>query len=423
MSRLPDSVQRYLDKRGAGPPWTLAGNQATGLRGAIVIPSLAEGASLLATLHSLTANPAEQLSRFLVIVVVNHRTDSAAALRECNLRDLLNLADFAHSSDLRLAWVDAASAGCELPARGGVGLVRKIGLDLALSRLAWSKDPLLVFLDADTLVEANYLEAIETHFAATAAGAAALAFHHQPAPDPAHQAAIDRYELFVRCYPLGLARAGSPYAFTTVGSAIACRAATYVRCGGMNRRVAGEDFYFLQQAAKTDGVATLYGTCVHPSARLSRRTPFGTGMSVAQQLSEDAAPLLFYPADAFKVLASWLTTVTRDTRQEASALLARAAAISPPLAEFLDQAGLTSVWPGIQRNHAGYPERLRAFHGWFDGLKTLRLIHRLCDTTCPRQAAEQAVPELLAWCGAPAAGTPSSLLTRVRNLQETPPAC
>jgi len=47
-----------------------------------------------------------------------------------------------------------------------------------------------------------------------------------------------------------LQQAGSPYAYHTIGSAFACRAEAYIAAGGMNRRHAAEDFYFLQQLAK-----------------------------------------------------------------------------------------------------------------------------------------------------------------------------
>jgi hypothetical protein len=37
------------------------------------------------------------------------------------------------------------------------------------------------------------------------------------------------------------------YAYHTVGSAMAVKAYQYVKVGGMNRRQAGEDFYFIQK--------------------------------------------------------------------------------------------------------------------------------------------------------------------------------
>jgi hypothetical protein len=122
--------------------------------------------------------------------------------------------------------VDAASAGRELPAKGGgVGLARKIGFDLALSILAFERsDPLLIALDADTLVMPDYLPSLVSHFQMAAAGGAVIPFCHQGGSSPRHDRAIRRYELFLRSYVLGLSRADSPYAFHTVGSAMACTA-------------------------------------------------------------------------------------------------------------------------------------------------------------------------------------------------------
>jgi hypothetical protein len=393
-------VQRYLRTRAVQSPWRLAGEPGAGFHGVVVIPSLAEGDSLLATLDSLAANPVDLLARFLVVVVVNHRIDAAPEIKTGNLEDLQALSRMAEGTALPLAWVDAATPGLEMPLRNsGVGLARKIGMDLALNRLDWSTRPLLVSLDADTLVEPNYLAAIESHFERYTAGAATLAFCHQAAADPLQQAAIDRYELFVRSYVLGLARAGSPYAFATVGSAFACRALSYVRCGGMNRRSAGEDFYFLQQAAKIDGVAPLRSTRVHPSPRISQRTPFGTGASMSRLLAGDSSAVLFYPAKVFEILAEWLSTVAAHPDAQPEKLIDLAGGIAPELADFLSQAKFVTVWPGIQKNHPRMPERLKAFHAWFDGLKTLRLIHDLCAGSGARQEPEQALPELFCWCG------------------------
>lgn len=417
---VPETVRRYLARRAVREPWRLAGDPAGAYHGAVVIPSLAEGPSLFRTLDCLADNPAEQRARYLVIVVVNQRQDAAPALRRGNLRDLQELSRQASHSGLHLAWVDAASAGLELPSRqGGVGLARRIGCDLALEHLDWSGRPLLVSLDADTLVEPNYLAVVTAHFAAANAGAAVLPFRHQPAGGPAQQTAIDRYELFIRCHALGLARAGSPYAFTAVGSAMAARAMTYVRCGGMPRRQAGEDFYFLQQAVKTDGVARLCGTRVRPSARLSGRTPFGTGQSITTQLDENSRPLLFYPAAAYRIIERWLRTASQLADAPKTDLSGRAAEVSPALDAFLAENRFPEAWQRIRQTHAGSQARLRAFHIWFDGLKTLRLLHRLCARDLLRRPLEEIVPELFQWCGLPAADLGAGLAL-LRSRQEQP---
>ena len=63
-----------------------------GFAGAVVIPALAESATLFATLRSLATNPTELLARFLVIVVVNQRTDAQLQDKLDNLATLERLA-------------------------------------------------------------------------------------------------------------------------------------------------------------------------------------------------------------------------------------------------------------------------------------------------------------------------------------------
>ena len=297
----------YLKSRAISGPWRIEGCTEGGFGGAVVIPALAESATLFATLSSLAANPTELCGRFLTLVVVNHRTDAPLSDKADNLATLKLLAAGApRLSRLRLAWVDAATAGLEMPAKGGgVGLARRIGLDLALSRLGGlNGDPLLVCLDADTLVRPDYLPALVRHFAQSSCGAAVIPFCHQFGPSAEADRLIMRYELFLRGYVLGLSLAGSPYAFHSVGSAMACRASAYVKIGGMNSRSAGEDFYFLQQLARTVGVEQLTGTVVHPSARPSHRVPFGTGRSVSRMQAGGEGEQLFYHPACFRVLAA-----------------------------------------------------------------------------------------------------------------------
>ena len=415
MNLLPVAVQRYLDKRAVKGPWSLSGEDRGGFAGAVVIPSLAEGDSLFATLQSLATNPPQLLARFLVIIVVNHGEHASAADRLQNDIDLARLADLAKQSELCLAWVDAASSDREISAKqAGVGFVRKLGMDLALPRLNWTEDPLLVCLDADTLVEANYLQSIVAHFSQSSLGAAVLPYRHQLGADDTQQSAIDRYELFLRSYVYGLRLAGSPYAFNTVGSAIACRASAYVRCGGMNCRKAGEDFYFLQKLAKTDGVDLLSGTTVSPEPRVSARVPFGTGRSMGRLLDGDAQAVLFYPATAFRVLAGWLVAVEQNLSDEAEALLAFAEKISPVLADYLELANWRTVWPQLQSTHQNKARRSHAFHAWFDGFRTMRLIHMLCDAGHCRSESEETLAEYFTWDGRICPGSLTGMLEELR---------
>jgi glycosyltransferase involved in cell wall biosynthesis len=416
---IPHNIATYLAKRASRAPWSIATPPFRSFSGAVVIPSLAEATNLPQTLESLSHNPVDLLECYILLVVVNQRTDASAAEKADNRQTLLQLPVWKEKYHLRhLFWVDAASGGLELPHKQGVGLARKIGLDLALLHLDYTAgDPHLICLDADTLVQPDYLASIRTHFASASAGGVSIPYQHRPASDTAGQDAIDRYELFLRIYVLGLQQAGSPYAFHTVGSAMACRASAYVASGGMNRRQAGEDFYFLQQVYKTSGVATLVGTIVHPSPRASNRVPFGTGRAVGDMLADGAEHLLFYQPVVFSIVGEWLACVQENTEKDGMELLQRAGCISPVLREFLVQTGFPAAWDNLRHQNIKVTKLICAFHSWFDSFRTMRLIHELSDKLYPRITPEKSAALLLERTGNDVPDTVAGQLNLVRRLQ------
>ena len=83
---------------------------------------------------------------------------------------------------------------------------------------------------------------------------------------------------------------------------LAVKALPYIKAGGMNRRQAGEDFYFIQKLVPAGGYFSLNSTTVYPSPRPSFRVPFGTGASISK-LNESGEPvLLTYNISAFNEL-------------------------------------------------------------------------------------------------------------------------
>lgn len=415
---LPRHIASYLRTRAVATPWEIEGQPTGSYTGAVVIPCLAEFANLPQTLYSLSRNPAQLLARHLILVVVNQRADATPQEQADNQATLAALPSWKKEFGLHhLAWVDAASPSLELPHKQGVGLARKIGLDLALHHLDYNHDPVLICLDADTLVQPDYLPALASHFESATAGGASLPYRHRAAANPEGQAAIDRYELFLRAYVLGLDQANSPWAFHTVGSAMASRASAYVGSGGMNRRLAGEDFYFLQQVHKTAGVAPLSGTTVHPSPRSSHRVPFGTGRAVGDMLSKGEQQLLFYQPELFEILGEWLNLVTNNSSQDGIALERAAGSISPHLESYLRQAGFKAAWDNLRRHNPDQSRLITAFHGWFDAFRTMRLMHHLTDSAWPRISPEQAVQPLLDQAGFEKKNTVNGQLELLRSLQ------
>jgi len=364
---------------------------------AIVIPALGEGEQLWATLNSIAANPHPLLRTSLVVVVINSREDSAPELIQQNAIDLEYLRRHANRhggfGSLRLSWVDATSETVQLPRKnGGVGLARKIGCELVLTHLA--DQGVLVQLDADTLVDKNYLHAITTAFCVTDCQAAVIPYRHQTPESANQRSAINHYELYMRCHTLGLRWAQSPYAYHSIGSTIACRKQAYRKAGGMNCRSAGEDFYFLQQLAKTSGVSQLCGTVVRPAARISRRTPFGTGQ-VINELCNNSGQQLFYAPQCYAILRCWLSLIKDNLDRDGMTLLGRGRAIDVNLANYLEQQKFVTTWQRLCTTHNNHRRRLHAFHEWFDALKTFRCINHLSTTTFPMDTADKHVPPLL----------------------------
>jgi hypothetical protein len=406
MNRHPN-IEKYLKKYAVFPMRPLLARSVAGVEQTVVIPALAESAFLFRTLSRIAMNPSSELRRTLVVCVVNnHRlplaTEDEIRDNQITLKLLRGLIDGLtpaatdpelksdldkiSDSGLRLGCIDASSAAAEIPDRdGGVGTARKIGMDAALALLN-GRGPgggVICCLDADTLVMENYLAAVCAHFSVTDDPAAVTGYAHRIPADARLLASICCYEIFLRAYVIGLSFAGSPYAFHAIGSTMSCTAEAYSAVRGMNRRTAAEDFHFLDKLAKLRRVGHIGTTTVFPSARTSHRVPFGTGQRMLQFMSGAAEEYRTHDPRIIEILREWLAGVDADPDRAPEAILTAARKIHPALKEYLELSRFAIDWPVIRRNSPD-PRRLRRqFHVWFDGLKTLRLIHHLSVSAFP----------------------------------------
>ena len=405
---IPWNVQSYNDKFAAAAR-PLVSSELGGIEQIVIIPVLAEKSSLLATLSSLGRNADAELRRTLILCVVNNRCRPLTSLKDIGdnhdtIRYLQALVwgqpDYipldeeaaAYFSNLqrmplRLAYIDAATTGWEMPAKaGGVGTARKIGMDAALSlfdyRLAGEK--LLICLDADTLVAGNYLAAIRDYFHQEQAAAAVVNYVHQIPDHHACRLAILNYDVFLRYYVLGLHYAGSPYAFHSLGSTMICTVNGYIAVGGMNKREAAEDFYFLNKLAKYDKIGRVTATTVYPSARLSRRVPFGTGRRVARFLEGQEKEWRLYDPHIFAVIKKWLQVMETAPERSEEEIMTAARIIDPLLELFLKHNNFSSTWASVRKNVKQPGGLRRHFHCWFDGFKTMKLVHFLTEHGFPQ---------------------------------------
>ena len=421
--------EKYLRTYGIFPQRPLVAGSVEGVEQAVVIPVLAERDSLFRTLAGIARNPPGDLQGTLVICVVNnHRpplaSDEEIADNQKTLHILRSIVfrrpaaqdlsdgireDLRHiaGSDLRLAFIDASSSGLEIPDRdGGVGTARKIGMDAALRIIdvRGAGGGVICCLDADTLVEENYLSAFRTYFARTGDPAAVSAYAHQKPDDPKLLAAICCYEIFLRSYVIGLSYAGSPYAFHSIGSTMACSAEGYTDVRGMNRRRAAEDFHFLNKLAKIGKIGTITETTVFPSSRPSGRVPFGTGRSMLRFLIGGTDEYRLYDPRIFVILKEWLAAMEADPDRDPETILNGAKCIHTRLEEYLRLSRFATDWTVIRKNCRAAGQLRRQFHVWFDGLKTLKLVHHLSRSVFPSVPMFDGLNDLIALWGRPLSG-------------------
>ena len=344
----------------------------------IVIPVMDELEELPDTLKSLSLALNRPLSTSTgILLVVNHPPDTPEKRRaadETLLRQLRTAAPELLQELIpgeTLFWIDAASAGNEL--LRGVGEARRIGLDCALTLLApeQREEAFLCCLDADSPVAPDYLERLEECFLThPEAGAVSIAVRHRPGKTAAEESAIRAYERYMADYVARLKEAGSPYAFHTIGSAMAVRVPVYIAAGGMRVRSGAEDFYFLQAVRKIAPVIEYPEPLVFPAARPSDRVPFGTGPAIRAQLA--GQPLPEYANTAFAALKILLKAADDEILRNIEKFDEK---VTDPIRHFLRQHGFYTVWPSVIRNLPARNGAARqAFDRWFDGLKTLQFL-------------------------------------------------
>jgi len=392
---LPDNVQKYLSRYGS-VKWRLNAKGNLQYDVAIVVPAIAEYKNIITLLNSLAENVFNKNYQVLIIFVINNIISSSDEVKEENhktlnlLKAILNNNSSYHpaihkfnSSGLSIGLIDASSEGLELPEKtGGVGLARKIGMDISLSIFDYSKagKKILICLDADCTVEKNYIEEIVNHFNAFNINAGVINYEHPLPDDEENVKAIISYEIFLRYYELGLKYAGSQYAFQTVGSAMACDYEAYIKIEGMNKRKAAEDFYFLEKLAKHYKIKKINSTKVFPSARQSWRVPFGTGQRMNRFHSKSQNEYLLYDPESFNILKEWLKLFNSEKDFTGEDYLKEVNKINSELCNFLSEQNFKKDWNNIISNSKNNRQLDIQKQRWFDGFRTLRLIHHLRDT-------------------------------------------
>jgi hypothetical protein len=340
-----------------------------------------------------------------VIVVVNAPPDATEKSLKNNTLTIDNIESWKKvNSDcffrLFAFTVDPAVKGW------GVGLARKTGMDEAVRRFNTISKPegVILNLDADCSVDPGYFKSVCNELLKKKERKACSVYFEHPTSGHGFAGSFYRYitlyELHLRYYYQGLAYSGFPYVFHTVGSAIAVKALAYIKAGGMNRRKAGEDFYFVQKLVNTGGYFYLTTTAVYPSPRSSNRVPFGTGASIAKLSSEMNLTYLTYNFQAFKELKILFSRIEDIYRTNANDLDIVYKHLPDGIKQFTDKVEWADKMVEIKNNTSGFPSFKKRFFGWFNMFRIVKYLNFVHRNYFEKKAVDISAYELLEESGA-----------------------
>lgn len=342
----------------------------------VVIPAFKEE-NILATLRSL--NSCLQPPCDVAVVIVNNLPESATDSEKAEQLELnKTIRDFeGKTSFISFTTIEAFN----LPSKSfGAGLARKIGMDMVayeLYRLGM-EHCVIASLDADCTVQENYFVELFKAFHATRLSGASIYFEHPLSgalPDVNYQA-IAQYELHLRYYNLMLQFVGFPNGFHTVGSSFAVRCSSYVLAGGMTKKIAGEDFYFIQKLLAMGNYGEINSTTVYPSARLSSRVLFGTGAAITKYVNESEKQYFTFNPDSFLPLKElFLSKALFYTLDESCWNERLLAHLPTPLSDFVVSSNVVSLISKLKANCASLSVFESRFYSLFDGLLIVRYLN------------------------------------------------
>jgi hypothetical protein len=406
-------MTRYLRERTLHGP-LINESPAAGLRMVVVIPAKDEE-FLIESLDALRQCDQTRFPVEVIVIVNTSETDS----EDCH-KDNTQIAEEAKR------WANKHSnphlrfhilSQLRLPKKhAGVGLARKIGMDEACLRLETIGNPTgtIVCFDGDSLCDSNYLTEIEKHFEKHPDTQASSIYFEHPVEGDRFPAdvydAIIGYELHLRFFVQAQRWAGFPFATQTIGSSMAVRSDAYQEQNGMNKRKAGEDFYFLHKFTPQGKVRELNTTRVIPSPRASHRVPFGTGKAVAKIL-ESSAKQATYSPQSFKDLRCFFDQIDPLYRKRPHAFPESVSSFLATLPFFERIAEIRSNVTSV----TGFQNR---FFRYFNAFLIMKYMHHARD----HFHADAEVTEAARWLfrdvhGQPQAkASPLELLVRTREL-------
>lgn len=344
----------------------------------IIIPSYKEP-RLMQTLDSLSQadKPSQSVE---VLVVLNCAEHEQEQIQEMHLMQYYEIKKKFNQLDHWLKIIPLPPEVMDVR-NAGVGMARKIGMDEAVLRFAsLAKEGIMINLDADCLVAHDYLIQVERTFKEdNAVQALSIGFcHHSQSCNEMEIQAMLEYELHLRLYINWQKHFGYPFAYQTLGSCFAVRSAGYRSQGGMNKRKAGEDFYFLHKFSLIGKLKSLDIPLVFPSGRSSDRVPFGTGRAIGQQiqLSRFERGVLTYSPIAIGIYCQQveiLASAFKELKEEGKSW--KLFIQNPKMRTFLEHRSFDGVLGSVLNNSGNAINFSKRLFQFFDPFLMMKFLH------------------------------------------------
>jgi hypothetical protein len=178
----------------------------------------------------------------------------------------------------------------------------------------------------------------------------------------------------MRYYRNALLFSGFTHSIYSIGSCFAVKAGAYVAQGGMNRRKAGEDFYFLHKMTMLGEIGEINSTTVYPSSRISTRVPFGTGPALEKYCKGDQSLEYSYSLKAFEILRSFFSVIEMFYKKE-DKLLAEDFSKNVSFIQFCKETRLVNELCELIENCASLDVFRKRFFHLFNAFKVLKWLN------------------------------------------------
>jgi hypothetical protein len=160
---------------------------------------------------------------------------------------------------------------------------------------------------------------------------------------------------------------------------MAVKSDAYQKQGGMSKRKAGEDFYFLQKIIKLGDFTNLNTTTVYPSSRMSHRVPFGTGRAITEFMKQPESRYLTYHPNTFEDLKHFTDLLPKLSQASTSSANTIWECLSAAFQGYIPKKKFTDTIQELNHKTGNQSSFEKRFFHWVDGFFAFKFANYSVD--------------------------------------------